>query len=163
MPETTDLFRRRVSFDRCMLYQIPEHFEKIKHWVPEDEWDQFKERMSDAVEMGGAWCTKNTFLYYIKQNKRIADAVAIFGKEDPSELLALLQGVFSKFDLNLAIMNFVTHDGKHIKEYISLLHRSAIKKWHQNHKAVLRIRIDHLREKLSKNIYQARDPRVISS
>lgn len=156
MPETTSIFQQRVPFKRCLLHQIPEHFEKVKHWVPEEEWPSFKSRMADAVEEETAWCTENTFIYYKVKNKRVADAVALFGMGYAVEMLALLQGVFTKIDRSICMMRFRTHDGKHIEEYRSLLRKSAIRKWHQDHNAVLHIRIDKLRDKIIKNIHKAR-------
>jgi hypothetical protein len=133
-----------------VLSDIPDHFAKIKQWIPEDEWIQFQERMEDCVEDETAWCTENTFLYYQKTEGRgTAHAVALYGQGHPEELLALFVGVFTQCDKDTFNMLFKLHPGKVVEEYLCLPTEISIKRMYQsNGEHPLAIRIDKIREKV---------------
>ena len=150
MPVLKHLFDAKRDYRRCLNSEIWRHFVKIKHWVPENEKEEFQKRMLECIEEGTAWCTDNTFLYYHKENPRISHGVAIFGMDHPMEMLALFFGVFTYEDKNTFTMRFKLHPGKFLEEYKSLLTTTSIMRTHANPKHPLMIRIDAFRDKVYK-------------
>ncbi len=132
------------------MSDIGKHFQSIKHWVPEEEHKDFQERMADCVEEENAWCLGDAFLYYGKTDKRMAYGVALFGKTDTPELLALFAGVFSLEDNDTHKMRFKLHPGKLMTEYKSLLTVVSMKRNHNNPEHPLMVPIHELRQKIAK-------------
>jgi hypothetical protein len=130
------------------MADVARHFEQIKHWIPEEEHNAFRERMSDCIEDETAWCTDNTFLYYQKDNKRMAHGVALFGKEHTEELISMFVGLFSFEDKETCMMRFQLHPGKFMEEYRSLLTTTSMKRHHADPSHPLMIRVDKFREKI---------------
>ena len=124
------------------------HFDKIKQWIPEPEWLEFHSRMADCIEDETAWCTDNTFLYYKRNNKRMAYGVALFGKDFTAELISLFVGVFTFEDPETCIIQFQLHPGKFMEEYRSMLTTVSMKRHHANPEHPLTIRVDGFREKV---------------
>jgi hypothetical protein len=159
MPGTSDIFNlNRVFYRRATLEDIPDHFAKIKHWIPEEEHIEFQERMEDAIDQGNAWCTELTFLYYQSLNYRVANAVAIYGKESAYEMLTLFQGVFAKEDRNTAHMRFKMHPGKELPEYWSMITSTSAQRWNQDNDHPLSVDVQKFRKKME-NIMKRRESR----
>lgn len=147
MPETPKIFGTKYKYEQCMLCDVGPHFDKIREWIPDEEYIEFNERMMNCVEEGTAWRTKNTFIYYEMQNKRISYGVALFGKEHAAELMALFIGVFGHEDKTTSVMRFKLHPGKMMEEYKAMLTEISIKRTHANPNHALMVRIDELRKK----------------
>lgn len=153
MPETTNILGGKTRYEDCRLCDVGHHFDKISHWVPKEEHVDFNERMMMCVEAGNAWRTKNTFLYYEKVNLRIAHGIALYGRENPMELLALFIGVFWQQDKDTGLLRFKLHPGKFMEEYRALLTEISMKRTHTDPDHPLTVRIDSLRKKF-RNIMQ---------
>jgi len=138
----------KEDYRRCMPADIGPHFDQIKHWVAEEEHDEFMERMLTCIEQRHAWQTKNTFLYYTKENERQAIGVAIFGMDNAMEMLSLFTGVFYFQDYKTCMLRFALHPGKFMQEYKSLLTITSMERAHKNPKHPLMIRVDHFRKKM---------------
>lgn len=147
MPDTPKIFGTSYRYEQCRICDVGPDFDKIYQWIPEKEHVQFNERMMDCVDSGTAWRTKNTFLYYDIQNKKVSYGVALFGKDHPLELMGLFVGVFGMQDRDTSIMKFKLHPGKMMEEYKSLLTTISMKRNHQNRNHPLMVRIDELRVK----------------
>ena len=127
---------------------VKRHFAKIAHWIPEDEAEQFQERMKSCVEAGHAWKLNDAFLYYDPQDKRISYGVALYGMDEPMDVLSLFIGIFTFEDTDTCIMRFKLHEGKFMQEYKSLLTIVSMKRTHHNPEHPLMIRIDDLRNRM---------------
>jgi len=132
------------------MSDIGNHYQSIKHWIPEGEKESFQERMADCVEDEHAWCLGDAFLYYQKSDKRMAHGVALFGREKNTDLLALFASVFSLEDNDTHNMRFQLHPGKLMSEYKSLLTVISMKRHHRDPNHPLMIPVQHLREKFTK-------------
>jgi len=152
MPVLKEIFDRKLECRRCLTSDIDPHFDQIKHWIPEDQHAEFKTRMALSVNENHAWCSENTFLYYTKENERLAHGVAIFGMNNPVEMLSLFTGVFYFSDRETCMLRFALHPGKMIQEYKSLLTVSSMMRAHANPNHPLMIRVDHFRQKMIKLI-----------
>jgi hypothetical protein len=150
MPIIDKLVNPDTKCRECVMSDISVHFKKVEHWIPEEDKTSFQERMYDCVETESAWCTDNTFLYYIKNDKRLAVGVALLGKENAMELLSLFIQVFYVHDKETCMLRFQLHPGKFMEEYRSLLTTISMQRHHQNNKHPLMIRVDELRAKLVK-------------
>ena len=148
MPVFKQLFDRKREYRLCTVADIDPHFDKIKQWVPETEHVTFKIRMAISVNEDNAWCTENTFLYYTKQDLRIAHGIALFGNEYPTEILALFIGVFSLEDNDTHILRFKLHPGKFMQEYKSLLTMTSIRRTHADPDHPLYVHVDKFRQKV---------------
>ncbi|MCP4487735.1 MAG: hypothetical protein GY820_10525 [Gammaproteobacteria bacterium] len=126
------------------------HFEKIKHWIPEAEWPEFTERMADAVLNGQAFVMTHScvFLYYSVKSRDQLYGVALYGKENPVDLLALFIGVFGYVDKTAFRMEFKLHPGKEILEYKALLTPVSCKRAASDPNHPLSVRIDQLKKKV---------------
>ena len=150
MPVLKQIFDAKRDHRRCVPADVGRHFEKINHWVPEEEHKEFRARMRSCIEEGNAWHTKHTFLYYQMQDARIAHGIAIFGMNYPMEMLSLFIGVFSLEDHATHIIRFKLHPGKFLEEYKSLLTKTSIMRTHANPEHPLLIRVDDFRIKICK-------------
>lgn len=132
------------------MSDIGNHFQSIKHWIPEGEKESFQERMADCVEDETAWCLGGAFLYYKKIDRRISHGVALFGRKDNTDLLALFAGVFSLEDNDTHKMRFKLHPGKLMDEYKTLLTVTSMKRNHRDPDHPLMVPVHELREKFVK-------------
>lgn len=148
MPVLKQIFDDKRKYRPCFTEDIKPHFEQIKHWIPEDQHIQFQVRMALSVNENHAWCSKNTFLYYTREDKRMSHGVAIFGMDHPVEMLSLFTGVFYFEDRETAMLRFTLHPGKMIKEYKSLLTVTSMMRAHADPTHPLMIRVDAFREKM---------------
>ena len=148
MPVLKHILNNSRNYRRCVLSDIGNHYQSIKHWIPEGEKKAFQERMADAVEEENAWCLGDTFLYYTKDGKRIATGVALFGQNHNTDMLALFTGVFSLEDTDTCRMRFQLHPGKLMSEYKSLLTPTSMKRHNRNPEHPLMSDIQALRLKL---------------
>jgi len=150
MPVLRQIFDAKGKYRKCVLADIGRHYERIAQWIPDFEKLPFQQRMKESIEEGKAWCTENAFLYYTKEDARIAHGTAMFGMSHPTEFLALLIGIFSFEDHDTHIMRFKLHPGKDIQEYKALLTVTSIKRTHNNPDHPLLIRVDAFRNKCIK-------------
>jgi hypothetical protein len=148
MPEISNILGKPYQYRRCFTVDIDGHFDKIKHWVPEDEHAEFLDRMTFCVTTGNAWCTENTFLYYTKESPGVAHGVALFGQEHAQELIALFMGIFSRHDPKPHALRFKLHPGKTMEEYKAILTSVSMKRAAQNPERTVLVRIDELKNKL---------------
>lgn len=132
------------------MADIGRHYESIKHWIPDGEKEAFQERMADCIEDETAWCLGEAFLYYSKIDKRISHGIALFGRQDNTDLLALFAGVFSLEDNDTHHMRFKLHPGKFMDEYKSLLTVISMKRCHRDPDHPLMVPVQKLREKFVK-------------
>jgi len=152
-----DILGNSKLIDECTLEDIPAHFELIKHWVPEEEHQEFKDRMAICVQEGRAYtmCSSQTFLYYKHRSKNQVDGVALYGKESPIDLLALFAGVFKYIDRDVFMMYFKLHPGKFVEEYKSLVTPISVRRQGQDPERPLAIRIDNIKKKVNQ-IFETR-------
>lgn len=147
MPVLRNILRNRNSFRDCTEEDVIPHFEKIKHWIPEGEWPAFQSRMVEAIKERKAFCTPNTFLYYTKEDARMAHGIALFGAEHQIELLSLFVGVFTHADTDTCLLRFKLHPGKFLEEYRTLLTTTSIHRTHRDPNHPLLVRVNDLRTK----------------
>ena len=152
MPVLKQIFKDKRKYRYCLTADIEPHFDRIKHWVGEDQEIKFKALMAISINDGHAWKTANTFLYYTKQNARQAQGIAIFGMDYPVEMLSLFTGVFYFEDRDTCMLQFRLHPGKMIQEYKSLLTVTSMRRAHADPLHPLMIRVDALRQKMIKII-----------
>ncbi len=157
MPVLKQIYEGRKDYRRCVPADIGRHFDRMKEWITNGERNEFESLMLECIEAGTAWCNKNTFLYYLKENKRYAQGVAIFGMAHPMDMLSLFIGVFSFEDTDTAIMRFRLHPGKFIQEYKALLTVVSIKRTHRDPNHQLMIRVSEFRDKIFKMLKTGRD------
>jgi len=150
MPVLKQFFDKRRHYKPCIPADIKRHFDKIKHWIPDEEKEEFQKRMLACIKEGDAWCTDNTFLYYTRENLRISIGVAIFGMKYPMEILSLFIGIFSFEDHDTHIIRFKLHPGKFMEEYKTLLTMTSIRRTHINPNHPLLIRVDDFKKKIVK-------------
>ena len=150
MPVLDNLFKQKQNYRRCVLADIVNHYQFIKHWVPEGEKEAFQERMADCVEDETAWCLNDAFLYYEKVNARMAYGVALYGMDNAVDMLSLFIGVFSFEDNDTHMLRFKLHPGKFMQEYKSLLTVISMKRNHHDPDHPLMVRVDDFRKKIVK-------------
>ncbi len=148
MPVLREIFNQKEDYRRCELADVSFHFYKIAHWIPEEEKVAFMARMVDSIQEKHAWQSKNTFLYYTKENERQATGIAIFGMDHPVEMLSLFTGVFYFEDRTTAMLRFALHPDKMIKEYKSMLTVTSMQRAHADRDHPLMIRVDAFRQKM---------------
>ncbi len=147
MPVIYDIQKKGIRYRRCRPTDIEDHFAKIRHWVTDENGGSFKKRMLEAVKRKTAWCTENTFLYYVSDGKA-GIGYALFGRDYPVELISLFMGVFSYHDKDTAFIRFKLHPGKMVDEYKTLLTSVSMSRYHtSNETHPLMIRVDELRKK----------------
>lgn len=132
------------------MSDIGNHYQSIKHWVPDWEKKNFQERMADCIEDETAWCLGNAFLYYTKEDKRMAHGVALFGRDKNTDLLGLFAAVFSLEDNDTHNMRFKLHPGKFMDEYKTLLTTVSMKRNHRDPNHPLMVPVQKMREKFTK-------------
>lgn len=155
MPVLRDIVRNHDKYRPCVPSDIGRHFEQIKHWIPHGEVPAFQERMLASIEEGNAYCTENTFLYYVKENERIAHGIALYAQNHPQEFMSMLIGIFTFEDVQTYILRFKLHPGKELEEYRTLLTDTSIHRTHRDPNHPLLIRINELRDKWIKLLANA--------
>ena len=142
-----DILGHQHRYARCRDIDINHHFQEIHQWIPEGEEQEFKERMQKCVDEGNAWRTANTFLYYEKENERIAYGVALFGQEHTLELIALFIAIFWKEDRETYHLKFKLHPGKMLSEYSSMITKVSLERNRSEGTHPLSVNINELRHK----------------
>lgn len=152
-----DILGNTRFIDECTDSDVPAHFELIKHWVPEEEHEQFQDRMRESVKQNRAYTmlNSNAFLYYEYKANKQTNGVALYGQENPVDLITLFTGVFGYIDTDVFIMYFKLHPGKFIEEYKSLITAISARRAAQDPNHPLAVRIDQIKSKI-KSIYETR-------
>lgn len=152
---TKDFFGKEYIIVPCTKEMITSHFSKIKTLISKNEWAIVKERMAQSINEGSAFALQDNscFLYYLITKPHCAEGIAIYGKNSPNKMWALLSGIFIKTDIFK--LEFVPHTGGTlIKDYKSILTTISIKRQRiPGHTLV--VRVDKLRDKI-KDIYKKR-------
>jgi hypothetical protein len=147
-----DIFGRTRFFRECGKGDIMAHFEKIKHWIPEDEHEEFRGRMADCVKAGTAYVMDSgtAFIYYQSVTTHVANGVALFGKDAAVDMMTLFMGVFGYQDKKTFKMDFYLHPGKFVDEYKSMLTTASIRRNARDFRYPLVIRVDDIKAKCIK-------------
>lgn len=145
-----DLFGNPHIISPCIASDVTKHFNKIEHYIPAAEHKEFVERMQECVVLHTAFrISDDCFLYYKNVDKFTSVGVALCGRNVPLEILTLFAGVFTLIDQDTFVMRFALHPGKLALEYKTLISLTSIRRNFQD-KSPLVVRIDKLRDKLSK-------------
>jgi len=148
MPVLNSVFGK-VEYRQCVPADIGRHYEQIKHWITDTSRKEFEGKMLQAIEEGSAWCTENTFLYYVGEGKGIVYGAALYGHKHPQELMSLFVAVFWFHDKRAQKLRFKLHQGKTLQEYKTLLSIPSIRRVHMNEEKLAMIRVDKLRKRMS--------------
>lgn len=150
MIETQDLYGNKYNIKSCTVLDIPKHYELVSSFIPENDKETYIECMNKSVEAGTAFALEDDscFLYYLNYKKCLAHGCAIYGKGNPSKMIALLMGIFWKIDTNTFKLDFALHSTSFIEEYKSIITLVSLKRRNQDPKRPLVVRIDELKNKL---------------
>lgn len=139
--KTVDLLGHKHTIRRCSIDDVDNHFNKVKHLIPEDEHKSYKLRMELCVSANYAFCLEDEscFLYMRKTSPCVADAFSFFGEGAPLKTLALLAGIFINIDKRLLRISFFPHTGKNIFHFKSIMPAAALmRKATPKHPAIFR-------------------------
>ena len=130
MIRITDLFGKEHTIVPCDNEDIDVHFAKIQDVIPSEEVIQFKKRMSECILAESAYTLSDgsCFLYYLNKQPCYAHGVALYGKQAPVKMLALLAGIFRELDTHTIKLDFHLHPGKFVQEYKSIITLTSMKR-----------------------------------
>jgi len=130
MTIVVDIFGRRQKIVPCTAEDIDVHFAIIKDVIPGEEVIQFKQRMAECITAGSAYTLSDgsCFLYYLNYKPCCANGVALYGKQSPIKMLALLDGIFREIDTHTFKLDLFLHEGKEVSEYKSLFTKTSMKR-----------------------------------
>lgn len=152
MIQTTDLMGNVHQIDRCTVSNIPNHFSKVQHLIPEEDRESYLSRMLQGVQQGTAFCVSDhsCFLYYLKDpvQPEFSEGVSLFGVGNPLKVAAMFSGIFTQVDNLVFVMKIKMHKGRTASNYQSIATASSIKN-NSVHGSPLVVRIDKLLTKLS--------------
>lgn len=146
---------KSYTVSRCLLSDIPFHFEIVKDLVPKDEHKDYQNMMLDCVKTGLAFCIGDSCFIYMKQSKpKFLEAYSFYGKNNPLKVLAMFMYILKEIDKEVMFLKFYPHSSAIINDIKSLLTHTAILRQNSHDVPVL-VRCDQLRGKLSA-IYKSR-------
>lgn len=148
--EVPDLMGKTQTIKLCLFGDVKTHYDKIRHYIPAEEEEEFCKRMCECIDLGTAFSiSDDCFLYYRNSTKYLSEGIALYGQPDPLQILTLFTGIFNNIDTDTFTMKFHLHPEKFAEEYKSLLSITSIKKNHQTGYPLV-VRIDHLKIKIKK-------------
>jgi hypothetical protein len=154
MTEVRDFLGNIHEIQVCNMDDIDPHFEIIKQYIEEDDYDAFKFKMEECVKAGTAFhINHEVFLYYKNSQRWLAQGAALYSK-DPIKMMALFVGVFTEIDTATFTMEFHLHKQKFIEEYKSIITLTSLKRQTIEGYPLI-VRIDHLKAKYAQ-LYKKR-------
>lgn len=139
---------KTLKIRNCSLTDVEEHFDILKETIEPEQYESYKEKLRECITAGTAYCTENNscLFYYLKRDKAFADAIAIYGKGKPLEMLALKQLIFHEIDNDTIFIYLTLHKKTEVKDYRAFFTRLNFKRYRRKRENLL-IRVDKLREK----------------
>ena len=130
-----------LTVHSCLSSDVDIHFQKVEKYIPSDEHESYKANMHKAVIENTAFCTANSFFYYIKLNANTLLGVSIFGKGSMHELLPLVVSVYYKVEPRASYIHYHPHSLIQLIGFKSVVTKQSIEDYRVDKSYPLRVPI----------------------
>lgn len=149
------LINDTVVIKQCTSANVIAHFQKVSHVVPEEEHQDYKDRMLYSASCGNAYCVgDDAFIYFDKTGVASIFVNAIYGQGNTLSFIALLAFVVKYLNRRLFKASFCAYSKENLSTFKSLATHSSVTKY-AGPSSELVVRCDHLRQKIDK-IYRSK-------
>lgn len=149
------LLNDTVKIRQCTSEDVVTHFNKVSNVVPEEEHQDYKDRMLYSASCGNAYCVNDdAFIYFDKTGVASIFVNSIYGQGNTLSFIALLGFMVKYVNRRLFKAVFCAYSKENLSTFKSLATHSSVTKY-AGASSELVVRCDHLRQKIDK-IYKSK-------